>query len=107
MSSEVPWCKAISLEQVRYGKLRFEKHIEPRALDVLVRSIMLQPLVENCIKHGLSGEVDGGTGLSRERLTTMMGSGIGVNNVSERLKVFFGRPRGAAHRERRRAGDAG
>ena len=101
----------LSIEQVRYGKLRFEKHIEPSALDVLVPSMLLQPLVENCIKHGLSGKVDGGTivlrarrersmlyvsveddgaGISRERLTTMMGSGIGVNNVSERLKVLFG-----------------
>jgi len=33
---------------------------------------------------------DDGAGISRERLTTMMGSGIGVNNVSERLKVLFG-----------------
>ena len=102
----------LSIEQVRYGgKLRFEKHIEPRVMDMLVPSMLLQPLVENCIKHGLSGKVEGGTivlrarreramllvsveddgaGISQERLSNLMGSGIGVNNVNERLKVLFG-----------------
>ena len=102
----------LSIEQIRYGgKLRFEKHIEPRTMDMLVPSMLLQPLVENCIKHGLSGKVEGGTivlraryaasmlyvsveddgaGISQERLSNLMGSGIGVNNVSERLKVLFG-----------------
>jgi two-component system LytT family sensor kinase len=101
----------LSIEQVRYGKLRFEKHIEPRTMDMLVPSMLLQPLVENCIKHGLSGKVEGGTivlrarregsmlyvsveddgaGISPERLSNLMGSGIGVNNVRERLKVLFG-----------------
>jgi two-component system LytT family sensor kinase len=102
----------LSIEQVRYGgKLRFEKHIEPRTMDMLVPSMLLQPLVENCIKHGLSGKVEGGTiilrarrernilhvsieddgvGISQERLSNLMGSGIGVNNVNERLKVLFG-----------------
>ncbi len=102
----------LSIEQVRYGgKLRFEKQIEPRAMDMLVPSMLLQPLVENCIKHGLSGKVAGGTivlrawrerstlyvvveddgaGISPERLSNLKGSGIGVTNVSERLKVLFG-----------------
>lgn len=102
----------LSIEQVRYGgKLRVEKHIEPRTLDMLVPSMLLQPLVENCIKHGLSGKVEGGTivlrarrerttlhvsveddgaGISQDRLSSLMDSGIGVNNVSERLKVLFG-----------------
>jgi two-component system LytT family sensor kinase len=102
----------LSIEQIRFGgKLRFEKHIEPLTLDTLVPSMLLQPLVENCIKHGLSGKVEGGTivlrarrersmlyviveddgaGISQDRLSNLMGSGIGVNNVNERLKVLFG-----------------
>jgi two-component system LytT family sensor kinase len=102
----------LSIEQIRYGgKLRFEKHIEPRTLDMLVPSMLLQPLVENCIKHGLSGKVEGGAivlrarrersmlhvsveddgvGISQDRLANLMDSGIGVNNVRERLKVLFG-----------------
>jgi two-component system LytT family sensor kinase len=102
----------LSIEQIRYGgKLRFEKHIEAGTLDMLVPSMLLQPLVENCIKHGLSGKVEGGmivlraqrqrsmlhltveddgAGISPERLSNLVSSGIGVNNVSERLKVLFG-----------------
>jgi two-component system LytT family sensor kinase len=102
----------LSIEQVRFGsKLRFEKQIEPGTLDMLVPSMLLQPLVENCIKHGISGKVEGGSivlrarredstlhvtvaddgvGISQERLANLMGSGIGVNNVNERLNVLFG-----------------
>jgi two-component system LytT family sensor kinase len=102
----------LSIEQVRYGgKLRFEKQIEPGAMDMLAPSMLLQPLVENCIKHGLSRKVEGGTivirarregstlfisveddgaGISPDRLANMRNTGIGVNNVSERLKVLFG-----------------
>ncbi len=102
----------LSIEQIRYGgKLRFEKHIEPRTLDMLVPSMLLQPLVENCIKHGLSGKVEGGAivlrarreramlylsveddgaGIAPDRLSNLMATGIGVNNVSERLRVLFG-----------------
>ena len=102
----------LSIEQIRFGgKLRFEKEIEPRALDMLVPSMLLQPLVENSIKHGLSGKVEGGVitlrawrektvlkvsvqddgaGIPPERLATLRDKGIGVSNVSERLKVLFG-----------------
>jgi two-component system LytT family sensor kinase len=102
----------LSIEQIRFGgKLRFEKEIEPRALDMLMPSMLLQPLVENSIKHGLSGKVEGGVitlrawrektvlkvsvqddgaGIPPERLATLRDKGIGVSNVSERLKVLFG-----------------
>ncbi len=102
----------LSIEQVRFGgKLRFEKQIEPRTLDMLVPSMLLQPLIENCIKHGLSGKVEGGSivlhawreksmlhvtvvddgaGMPEHRLPSPKGSGIGVTNVSERLRVLFG-----------------
>ncbi len=47
---------------VRFGeKLRFVKDIDPDTLDMLVPSMLLQPLIENCIKHGLSSKVEGGT----------------------------------------------
>ena len=52
----------LSIEVVRFGdKLRFEKDVAPDALDMLVPSMLLQPLVENSIKHGLSSKVEGGT----------------------------------------------
>ncbi len=102
----------LSIEMVRFGdKLRFVKEIEPSTLDMLVPSMMLQPLVENSIRHGLSSKVDGGTirvrsrmagarlqilveddgvGIPEAKLATLFEQGIGVNNVNERLKVLFG-----------------
>jgi two-component system LytT family sensor kinase len=97
---------------VRFGdKLRFEKDVAEDALDMLVPSMLLQPLVENSIKHGLSSKVEGGTirirarrgksrlhllveddgvGIPEARLATVFEQGIGISNVSERLKVLFG-----------------
>ena len=102
----------ISIEVIRFGdKLRFEKDVEPATLDRLVPSMLLQPLIENCVKHGLSSKVDGGmvrfrsslrdgrlfllveddgVGISEVKLATLREQGIGVSNVDERLKVLFG-----------------
>ncbi len=102
----------LSIEMTRFGdKLRFVEVVDPDTLDMLIPSMLLQPLVENCIKHGLSGKVEGGSitlearrsgerlhivveddgvGISHEKLATLLGHGIGVNNVTERLKVLFG-----------------
>jgi two-component system LytT family sensor kinase len=102
----------MDIEMVRFGdKLRFEKDIDPAALDWLVPSMVLQPLVENSIKHGLSTKVNGGmirvrsrltdgrlhllveddgVGIAEPKLATLFEQGIGINNVNERLKVLFG-----------------
>ena len=102
----------LSIEVVRFGdKLRFEKDVAVDTLDMLVPSMLLQPLVENSIKHGLSSKIEGGTiriranrigsrlqlvveddgvGISEARLATLLNQGIGVTNVNERLKVLFG-----------------
>ena len=103
----------LAIEMVRFGdKLRFVKEVEPDTLDLLVPSMLLQPLVENSIRHGLASKVDGGTirvrsrrlgnqlqieveddgvGIPEARLARMFEQGgIGVNNVNERLKVLYG-----------------
>jgi two-component system, LytTR family, sensor kinase len=102
----------LSIEMTRFGdKLRLVERIEPDTLDMLIPSMMLQPLVENSIKHGLGTQVQGGqitleakrvdgrlhivvaddgAGIPQERLATLLGQGIGVSNVTERLKVLFG-----------------
>ena len=102
----------LSIEVVRFGdKLRFEKDVDPDTLEMLVPSMLLQPLIENCIKHGLSSKVEGGrirlrsrrvesrlvlsveddgVGIPESKLATLREQGIGVSNVSERLKVLFG-----------------
>lgn len=102
----------LAIEMVRFGdKLRFVKDINPDSLDWMVPSMMLQPIIENSIRHGLSSKVDGGTihlrsrlaegrlnlmveddgvGIPETKLATMFEQGIGVSNVNERLKVLFG-----------------
>jgi len=102
----------LAIEMVRFGdKLQFIRDIDPATLDLLVPSMLLQPLVENSIRHGLSSKVDGGVirvrsrieqgrlqilveddgvGIPEDKLARMFELGIGVSNVNERLKVLFG-----------------
>src|SRR5205823_8403817 len=53
----------LDIEVVRFGrdKLRIRKEVDPEALDVFVPSMILQPLVENAIRHGIAPKVEGGT----------------------------------------------
>src|SRR5580658_1519674 len=105
----------LDIEVVRFGadKLKVEKEIDPRTLEVLVPSILLQPLIENSIKHGLEPRIRGGTVTLRSRLEgerilievaddgvgighrpasalRREGAGIGMKNVRERLEVLYG-----------------
>ena len=102
----------LDIEVIRFGpRLGVRKEIAPDTLDVIVPSLILQPLVENAIKHGLTRKVgaghitlrsrrqtdllildieDDGLGISDERLQTAMSSGIGLSNVYERLRVIYG-----------------
>jgi two-component system LytT family sensor kinase len=101
----------LSIETVRFGdKLRVVKQIDPATLDMLVPSMLLQPLIENSIKHGISSKVDGGTitlrtshsngrlaieveddgvGIGEAELPNVFNKGIGVSNVKERLQVLY------------------
>lgn len=98
----------MSLEKTRFGEdtIAFETEIDPRSLDVPVPSMILQPLVENAIRHGLSTKTGGGTvrieavrdGASLHLSVEDDGmgfsgthrEGIGISNVRERLKVAYG-----------------
>jgi two-component system LytT family sensor kinase len=105
----------LDIEVVRFGadKLRVEKEIDPRTLEVLVPSILLQPLIENSIKHGLEPRLKGGTVTLRSSMNgdrvlievaddgvgmgnrppsalRRTGAGIGMKNVRERLEVLYG-----------------
>src|SRR5207245_9418269 len=53
----------LDIEVVRFGrdKLHVVKALDPASLDVMVPSMLLQPLVENSVKHGLSSKVEGGS----------------------------------------------
>jgi two-component system, LytTR family, sensor kinase len=107
----------LDIEVVRFGreKLKVVKELDPASLDVVVPSMLLQPLVENSIKHGLSPKIEGGSIYLRSRVTNSRliieveddgvgmggggqleessnwsGMGIGMANVSERLQVLYG-----------------
>jgi two-component system LytT family sensor kinase len=109
----------LDIEVVRFGeKLRVVKEISPDTLDIIVPSMLLQPLIENSIKHGLEPRISGGTVTLRSRIddgrllleieddgvgiepggpTThpvsglvREGSGIGMRNVRERIQVLYG-----------------
>jgi hypothetical protein len=51
----------LGVEQVRFGaRLRVQQHIDEGCYRCLVPSLVLQPLVENAVKHGIAGLVEGG-----------------------------------------------
>ena len=60
----------LDIEVARFGsdKLRVVKDLDPETLDVIVPSMLLQPIVENAIKHGLAPKIDGGSIILRSRL---------------------------------------
>jgi two-component system LytT family sensor kinase len=61
----------LDIEVVRFGeKLRVVKEIAEETLGVMVPSMMLQPLIENSIKHGLEPRISGGTVTLRSRMLT-------------------------------------
>jgi LytS/YehU family sensor histidine kinase len=52
----------LDVEQVRFGpRLRVEEEIEAACEDCAVPALLLQPLVENAVKHGIAGLVEGGS----------------------------------------------
>ncbi len=59
----------LDIEVVRFGdKLRVVKEIAEDTLAVMVPSMLLQPLIENSIKHGLEPRISGGTVTLRSRM---------------------------------------
>src|SRR6202162_4430676 len=103
----------LDIEVIRFGpdKLQIFKEIDDETLETFVPSMLLQPMIENSIKHGLAprlegGEIhlrtrhldgrllieieDNGLGISTQRLAEVYGGGIGISNVHERLRLLYG-----------------
>jgi len=108
----------LSIEQARFGsRLQVFKDIDPLSLNYPLPPLILQPLVENCVKHGIlpkpqGGVVyikvnrdkdfvniiieDNGVGMTPETVKTCLrksynkDGGIGLVNVNERLNNMYG-----------------
>lgn len=105
----------LEIEQTRFGaRLTIERAVDDGLLDALVPNLLLQPLVENAIKHGVerqlraglisvaakeqNGEIlltvrDNGPGLDRNRpapVASKRGHGIGLSNTRRRLEQLYG-----------------
>src|ERR1700747_2038737 len=103
----------LDIEVARFGKDNLEifKEIDEQTLETFVPSMLLQPIVENCLKHGLAPKIgggkiqlrtvtrdgrlqieieDNGVGISKEKMPHVYVEGIGLSNVRERLRVLYG-----------------
>ncbi len=98
----------LEIQRIRFSDwLVIEQNIEPAALDVLVPPLLLQPLVENAIQHGLAGRRDPGrvTITARVRGDELFltirddgagysprqanRQGVGIRNTEERLRALY------------------
>ncbi len=98
----------LAIEQVRFAdRLRIEIKVDPAALDSLVPCFLLQPIVENAIRHGIAHcESDGLVEATARRDGDLLrlqvrdtgsgrngrakrGNGIGLQNTRERLSHFY------------------
>lgn len=108
----------LTLEQARFGdKLTVRLQVAPEVLNVVIPFLVLQPLVENAVRHGLAGKQDGGSvaitaadagaecmlsieddgiGMDPQKLRSGAfdsdpdATHIGLSNVDERLRAVFG-----------------
>lgn len=112
----------LTIQQMRFkNKFTYEIQAGEDVLDLACLKLMLQPLVENAIYHGMEfmdgdGEIhvrvkreaedlfleirDNGLGMTKEQVENLLsekphvssrrGSGIGVKNVNERIRLYFG-----------------
>jgi len=103
----------LDIEVARFGRdnLEIVKHLGEETLEAFVPSMLLQPIVENCLKHGLAPKLgggkiqlrtttrdgrlhieieDNGVGISEEKMPHVYVEGIGLSNVRERLHVLYG-----------------
>jgi signal transduction histidine kinase len=116
LADELEMARAyLEIERARFGeRLRVETHVDPVSLHQLIPNLILQPLVENAVKHGLSRKMGAGTvriaaavndgcltitvlddglGMPGGTLDRVYEHGVGLRNLRDRLARLYG----AAH----------
>ncbi len=109
----------LQIQKYRYkNQFSYAFQVDPDCLDYFCNKITLQPIIENAINHGLDLMVeegmirvsvrqegedilftveDNGVGMSQEQIQSIMErgpkdrTGIGIRNVDDRLKIYFGK----------------
>jgi len=98
----------LALENIRFEeRLKVQYDIDPETLELPIPPLMLQTLVENAIKHGISREVNGGLILIGSHVHDMQheitirntgqiienlnGNGFGLASTRQRLGLLFGK----------------
>jgi two-component sensor histidine kinase len=111
LADELRVAKAyLEIEHARFGdNLIVDERIEAQTRGVLLPSLILQPLVENAVKHGISPKLGGGrvtiearfdngnlrlavsdTGVGVRQQATMFDRGVGLSNVRDRMLHLYG-----------------
>jgi signal transduction histidine kinase len=100
----------LEIEKARFGDdLTVEEDVEECARDVRLPGLILQPLVENAVRHGISRKIGGGTvsiradidaghlrlvvrdsGMGMQEVATAFERGVGLRNVHDRLVNLYG-----------------
>lgn len=106
----------LAVERVRFGeRLRVEEQVEEASRACLVPALLLQPLVENAVRHGIAQLLEGGAIRIEARIDARQtgdllrlavenpcdpdhppsrGEGVGLANVAARLRTLYGREGG-------------
>ena len=100
----------VSIQQRRFGeRLRFDLHLDPGVLDYAVPTLILQPLVENAVRHGIGKhkeshivslrvalnhdtlclEISNLTGVLDDPPEQLFSRGVGLSNTRRRLEQLY------------------
>lgn len=111
LEEEVRFLRAyLDIESARFGaRLRHHWNLDPAAVNLLIAPMLLQPLVENAVRHGIAPALQGGdlwiearlrdgrlmlqvddSGVGFSTGSSKPGFGVGLNNVRERLCRSYG-----------------